>query len=150
MYGDELLSDLFMGSGGGGGAGGVSGPGRGLPGGNGGGLVVVHTDRMIVAGTVVSNGQLGSTNYNCGSHGSGGGGGGAGGTIWLTALTMELGGGGLAATGATGRCNGGGTGGVGRIRLDFGTINGFDHGTDEASTATNAMTEPDPGFIGAL
>lgn len=150
VYGDAPLSRLFLGSGGGGGAGGVQGPGSGTAGGNGGGIIVIRAGAVHVAGRIESNGQSGSVNDNCTiGNGSGSGGGGAGGTIWLSAHTLQVEGT-IRATGGGISCHGGGAGGDGRIRLDFGTINGAAVGSTEATAAVNAISMPQPGFVGPL
>lgn len=148
-YGEPTLSDLFLGSGGGGGAGGVSGPAGGSEPGDGGGLLVAHTNSLSVAGSVLSDGRTGSQNNNCvGPRGSGGGGAGSGGTIWLTATTMTLAADTIRALGGPAQCQGGGIGGEGRIRLDFATLNGMT--MDAASAAANSAADPDPGMLGEL
>jgi hypothetical protein len=123
VYGDTSLSRLFLGAGGGGGAGGVSGPGSSTAGGNGGGMIIIASPAISVAGSIVANGRIGSTNDNCSlSQGSGSGGGGAGGSIWIRSTTINI----ATVTAGPGpaRCHGGGAGGAGRIRIDYGSING--------------------------
>lgn len=141
-YGDACLSGLYLGSGGGGGAGGYSGPGTSTPGGNGGGLIFISAPQITVTGGVLARGEKGSTNNNCGSHGGGGGGGGSGGTILLAASQLDVSGGALLATGATARCNGGGTGGSGRVQLRFDTLNGAGIGTAGATSALSTVASP--------
>ena len=123
-YGDPYFDSLMLGSGGGGGAGGVSGPGTATAGGNGGAILFLAAQNLSVSGYLNANGQAGSYNNNCGGNGSGGGGGGAGGSLWVAAETLSIAGQYLLANGGAGACNGGGSGGFGRIRIDYGTLNG--------------------------
>jgi hypothetical protein len=140
-YGDPMLGTIFLGSGGGGGAGGVSGPGQATSGGRGGGLVLIFGNTISVAGAVHADGQTGSTNNNCGqANGSGSGGGGAGGSVYLVGKNLTLAN--TTANGGPASCKGGGPGGVGRVRVDYGNLNGqvFPNGSA-------AVTTP-PAFLG--
>ena len=72
---------------------------------------------------MASDGQTGGNNANCGgTQGSGSGGGGAGGTVVLEGAAVTLGT--VTARGGAGGCLGGGAGGVGRVRVGYGTLNG--------------------------
>ena len=124
-YGQPNLAQLFLGSGGGAGVGGHSGPGSGTTGGRGGGLVWLWGPVIEITGSVLANGQKGGENANCNSsHGSGSGGGGSGGSIYLSGKTVTLPAGQkISALGAKGGCIGGGAAGVGRIRVDYATLN---------------------------
>jgi hypothetical protein len=122
-YGEPALGRWFLGSGGGAGAGGTSGPGMVNRAGRGGGLVFLSAPTLAVAGRVASDGQTGGNNANCGgTQGSGSGGGGAGGTVVLEGAAVTLGT--VTARGGAGGCLGGGAGGVGRVRVGYGTLNG--------------------------
>jgi len=144
-YGDACMTSFFLGSGGGAGAGGVSGPGTGTSGGDGGGMVFISAPSIAVTGSVRARGELGSTNDNCGSNGGGGGGGGSGGTILLTASALQIVAGGVVATGNTARCNGGGTGGHGRVQLRFDTLNGDALGSAAATSSLASVAIPAAG-----
>jgi hypothetical protein len=124
VYGQPALTQLFLGSGGGQGAGGTNGPGDSVQGGRGGGLVYISAPTLTVSGAVRADGQVGGNNLNCplGSWGSGSSGGGSGGSIYLRAAAVSLGT--VTAHGGPGGCQGGGTGGVGRIRIDYDTLDG--------------------------
>lgn len=123
---DEVLRLYFGGAGGEGGAD-EDGyyPGKG---GNGGGILVVLSDELFVAGNVLANGQLGGNAHQISGCGLGGGGGGAGGTIMIMASSIAISGN-VDAIGGTGGvyggCGGaGGAGGAGRIRLDYNLLSG--------------------------
>jgi len=135
-YGKADLSRLHLGSGGGAGAGGYSGPGTGHPGGDGGGLIHVVAAKIAVAGSVVADGQVGGDNHCTISHGSGSGGGGSGGTIYLRGKTVTLGT--VRASGGKVSCKGGGSGGAGRVRIDYGVLNGKSYPNASASVSTPA------------
>lgn len=171
---------MFLGAGGGGGGGGTNGPGTQISGGAGGGIIVITAGTMTILGSIQSNGVGGSTNSNtevAGNcvrrRGSGEGGGGAGGTIRLSAtsfrvrnaslLTEEMPNPNIIAEGRTNVCRlGGGIGGLGRIRLDYISIQGvfvdgtpaddfaFSEGTEEARDLTKNRTNPHPLVVGGF
>lgn len=124
-YGDAALIRMFPG---GAGAGGHSN--AGMPhGGNGGGIIYIASDSLVVSGsgTISADGVNG---YPIGGDGGQwGSGGGAGGSIRLCAVRMNLGAilvhanGGMAFDGAQASGDGG-DGGVGRIHLDYGSLTG--------------------------
>jgi len=136
-YGAPELTKMFLGSGGGTGAGGFSGPGTGHAGGEGGGLIYITAPAMVLNGDVLSNGLVGGDNYCTITHGSGSGGGGAGGTIYLRAKSITLAGK-VNASGGKVSCKGGGYGGAGRVRVDYGTLNGKSYPNASASVTTPA------------
>lgn len=121
-YGD--LSALFLGSGGGGvvNLGGGSGPG-----GAGGGILFVEAAYIVAEGAeAISAAGEDATSWAAGSW-TYGAGGGAGGTLWITAEALELADGAIVATGGAGYdgvTRPGGDGGVGRIAVSCGTVNG--------------------------
>ena len=156
-YGAADLSGWFLGSGGGGGSPDTESDGSGsgnvaTPGGDGGGLIGVY-----VAGTLTIGGRLSvdgedavEASSNCGEVGSGGGG--SGGQVLLVASAMSLSGtvgaeGGQGANSSS--CNVGtpygsaigGDGGDGRIRLDYGTLNGVAFPAGDLS-----LTGPTAGY----
>ncbi len=136
-YGDA--AGLFLGSGGGGvvNLGGSSGPG-----GAGGGILYVEAAHIVAEGA----GALSARGEDATSWASGswtyGAGGGAGGTLWITAETLELAEGAVLATGGAGYdgvTRPGGDGGVGRIAVSCGTVNGVS--CEEADWG--GLTEPE-------
>ncbi len=123
VYGNEKIFPAIGGSGGGGG-GGTTLYGSGDGGGGGGSLVVASSGAIAINGIIVADGGKGSSPVvgcaNCG----GGGGGGSGGSIRLLANTIS-GNGTLSAVGGTGGRGYnfyGGTGSVGRIRIEAATL----------------------------
>ncbi len=124
-YGDSQLARMFPGGAGGGGH-----PNAGRPhGGNGGGIVHITSDTIILSGSGYISSD-GADGYPVAAdQGQWGGGGGAGGSIFLTAITMSLGtnlvhaAGGIAHDGINGSGDGG-DGGLGRIRLDYSNLTG--------------------------
>ncbi len=112
VVGISDLTSLVLG--GGGGAGGyaccwyVGGDG-----GAGGGIIYVASNELTVNGSVTANGLNGVAKDSPGS-----GGGGAGGTVFLRAREGTVGVGKVTATGGAGY-NGGGNGGLGRIRVEY-------------------------------
>ena len=151
-YGDVDLAGWFMGSGGGGG-------GRDdsscefSPGQPGGGLIVMTSPAITIDGTVAAAGGD-ATGGDASTCDDAIGGAGAGGMISLAATSLTLNGS-LSAGGGdrtyisqanlyTGR------GGQGRIRLDFGTVNGHANGSPEATSAVTAATLPYPGSVNNL
>lgn len=125
-YGNERILPLMGGSGGGGGGGVISYVGGG-GGGGGGALLIASSTTISLTGSIAANGGGGAHGehyYGCDPAG-GGGGGGSGGAIRLVA-NIITGNGAITASGGGGgytRCDGhrvGGTGSVGRIRLEAG------------------------------
>ncbi len=97
---------------GGGGGGSNDNPGNSIGGGGGGGgIVIIMAKNLAVNGTISVNG----------GHGGGdkwGGGGGAGGSVLIKGKTIAIGANLITAIGGAAR-NGGGAGGVGRIRIEY-------------------------------
>ncbi len=139
-YGGPALDDWFLGSGGGGGSPDTEGDGSGsgnvaTPGGDGGGLVALYVaGTLSIGGTVSANGED-ATQASSNSGEVGAGGGGSGGQVLLVAGDMNVSGdvtaeGGDGANSASSNVSTpygsaiGGEGGDGRIRLDYGTLNG--------------------------
>ncbi|MFQ6609240.1 MAG: right-handed parallel beta-helix repeat-containing protein, partial [Fidelibacterota bacterium] len=120
-YGQEDLSLMYLGSGGGC-AGRHDGYTPGF-GGNGGGILFISTNELSNFGSIQSNGADGGN----GSTYSGGGGGGAGGSLFLSANTIENSGL-LSASGGNGGSgyygNPGGAGGFGITRIDVVDLSG--------------------------
>ena len=120
-------------------------------GGHSGGIVYVRAASVKLSGVIETGGLKGGNGTNscsgCGGAGMSGGGGGAGGSIYLRTKTATLGSNVLtAAGGAKGsgnESNHGGDGSVGRIRVDFATLNGATHGSTNATTALKNATNPD-------
>lgn len=123
-YGDALLNETFLGSGGGSGF--PYQVGAGGRGGNGGGSITIFAKRVINYGTIEARGDNGAD----GGFFSGGGGGGSGGSIAIVGGNLANYGSILAVGGRGGqRAIGsgfggdkdakGGDGGVGRIMFDF-------------------------------
>ena len=119
-YGTSDLSTIFLGSGGGGGfenGGGVLGG----YGGNGGGILLAFARNIQLNGNITSNGSAGQTVSSYA------GGGGSGGSIKLVASSASLGtslgtaygGSGGVSTGGPGLGGNGGTGSIGRIRIEY-------------------------------
>lgn len=123
-YGDDDLSMLHLGSGGGG----VVNLGAGAgPGGAGGGVLLVQAGALLAegAGAITASGED-ATAWASGSW-TYGAGGGAGGTLWLQVGELRLGEGAALAVGGLGYADvtrPGGDGGRGRIRVDCDTVNG--------------------------
>ncbi len=153
-YGDAELSAIFLGSGGGGvWNGGTDNEGENPgPGGAGGGVLLVGAGELIAegAGAIRSAGEspehwsYGSWTYGAGA--------GAGGSIWLIADSLELAADAIDATGGLGVSDVervGGDGGVGRVRLEFDTCNGYAIGDAGADTAVSDAADPDPGHTAA-
>ena len=103
-------------------------------GGTGSGSVILSARSVIVEGNVAANGNQGvDNNQPSGYYFSAAGGGGAGGSILITGESAALGTnkvtamegrGGYAAYPPTAGDRDGGTGGVGRIRIEYGTLSG--------------------------
>jgi len=138
-YGSADLSSWHLGSGGGAGSPDAEGDGSASSnvtgsGGAGGGLVAVYCGQSIfVSGSITADGGTGADGVAGGGGEVGGGGAGSGGQIYLSAPTQTISGSVSAVGGSGGRAFGdggpygsavGGTGGEGRIRLDYDTLNG--------------------------
>jgi hypothetical protein len=120
-YGDAALTALHLGSGGG------SSGGCCTDGGAGGGLILIAARTISVVGSINNRGANGQ-----GASGNdGGGAGGSGGSTLLFGQTISIGNNRIVATGGTGgfspgtyggQFKSGGNGGMGRIALNYGTI----------------------------
>lgn len=120
-YGSIDLSSIFMGAGGGGGAHTCGCTGE--TGKTGGGIIIGFSDTLIVSpttGTITADGQ---TTSDPGCMGDPGGAG-AGGGILLTANTLNIGTGRVTSKGGGNSGSTAGTGGDGRIRLNYSTLSG--------------------------
>ncbi len=147
MYGDTALSDIFLGSGGG--AGGDSNEGgAGADGGNGGGIVFIGANTVTVTstGSITSTGASGSAGGGATTPG-GAGGAGSGGSVLIRAVNVTLGTNLVTAYGGTGGARGsstepagagGGDGGVGRIRVETGSVTSV---TTSPSASLSSTTE---------
>lgn len=125
VIGEPSLSPLaFFGGGGGSGSNSyTSGGGNdfGGAGGTGGGFVLISGDTVTVTGTILANGANGVASTG---HATGGGGGGAAGSVLIRSRRAELNATGVRAGGGVGGQGGafsinGGTGGTGRIRVEY-------------------------------
>ncbi len=120
-------------------------------GGYSGGIVYIRAASVKINGIIEAGGGKGGNGTNscsgCGGAGMSGGGGGAGGSVYLLTKTATLGSNVLTAAGGSkgsgNESNHGGNGSVGRIRLDFATLNGAAHGSTNATTALKNGTAPD-------
>ncbi len=136
-YGTSDLTTAFMGAAGGGGGGNCAVAAG--SGGAGGGIVGLFANSLTVVtgGFIMSNGSAGTGIRN---NWEGAGGGGAGGSVFLGANTMTLPTSttNVVATGGAGgiACGSGGVGGVGRIRLECGTLNGSTCSSGSSTTAS--------------
>ena len=122
-------SKLLSGSGGGGG-GGTSDFGGGT-GGDGGGIIIIHSEEVNNSGSILAQGENGSSSEGCtGSRNcGGGGGGGSGGTINLTYISYS--GSGTKSV----------TGGSGAGACDWGGGGGTAVGGTEVSTSTSYFSQ---------
>ncbi|MGB2843091.1 MAG: hypothetical protein WBC40_11565 [Halobacteriota archaeon] len=134
-YGNDSSSSIEFGSGGGGGGYGEGGPGtpfvgaNGGDGGNGGGAILLHAEKITIAGTISADGSIGRSGSDGGNaQGGGGGGGGSGGTILIRGRDVSLSGnlyakggpGGDGGDGGNAQGGGGGGGGAGgRIKVFY-------------------------------
>ena len=161
VYGSSNLSKLFLGSGGGGGCSAYAssssqmGYGKCVPnsGSNGGGIIYIATAAATLHGALKSAGNNDIANVT-GRCRQAVGGPGSGGSIWLKTLALNL----DAATSVFNISGGGrvhiystkytGTGGSGRARVDYETLNGFPHYT--ASAKTIRSTFPKIGYWGSV
>jgi hypothetical protein len=139
-YGSTTLTNLFMGSGGGGGAY-TSGASDGAPGG---GIIYINAKIISITGNITSKGGISATT-TAGAWTEGGGG--AGGSILIRTEELTIGTNSVDVNG--GHADWGvdkSTGGVGRIRLEYKTINTNPHPN---SSAENTGCDPDPGSTAA-
>jgi hypothetical protein len=126
VYNSVLSYGMALGSGGGGGGRGVNA--QGGAGGIGGGIIYIGASRVIITGTVVSNGGNGNPGL-ASDDGSGGGGGGSGGSVILKSPNLNIGTSKVGVTGGAlgakyGNGGNGGAGGAGRIGLEYNTLTG--------------------------
>ncbi len=148
-YGAPDLSDrLYFGSGGGAGATdeveGSSGSG-----GRGGGILLVWAGRATIDGRASASGATGLA--AAGLYDPGNGGGGSGGSVLLRAGALEGSGslnafGGPGAASASDWNSAGGRGGVGRLHVDYFTVNGQRFGTSGAATRLAERSMPEVGY----
>lgn len=144
-YGLPALSLLMLGSGGGGGGTDNNGSiGNGTDGATGGGIIYVSADKVVVTGSVLSNGanSQGSTSTYAGSGGAG-----AGGSTRLRANNLTIGNRLVNASGGTGGCSAspycGGNGSTGRIRLDYAALSG----SSGQPSGYNGSAPLPPGYV---
>ena len=83
-------------------------------GGSGGGIIVLIAKKIILPGTIITNGGAGGDGSRKGD-----GGGGAGGSVLIKTVDAILGTNRITSVGGTGGSTYGGLGGVGRIHLDY-------------------------------
>jgi hypothetical protein len=147
-YGTTDLSSVFFGSGGGGGCRDDASceypPGR-----DGGGIVFIAAKELSISGGIYASGE----DADGGQHGTCDdtiGGAGAGGSILLISDTLTLGSSVLDASGGDSTYISQssvttGVGGDGRVRVDFGTLNGAENGTFSADTDLSLASVPAVG-----
>ncbi len=143
-YGDVDLEQIFHGSGGGGVWYGEHDPG---PGGDGAGILLVFTRTLDAQGPAALTATGGTTTHWSEGTWTYGAGGGAGGSVWLIAEDLYLATDAVNAEGGLGQDDyerAGGDGGVGRVRIDFNTLNDAEEGTTDADAALEEGAEPDP------
>ena len=152
-YGNDTLPSIEFGSGGGGGGYGEGGSGspfvgaNGGDGGNGGGAILLHAEKITIAGTISANGSNGRNGAE-GKQAGGGGGGGSGGTILIRGRDVSISGtlsakGGPGGAGGNGTASGNGGGGAGggaggRIKVFY----------ENASLYTTPAYSVDGGAVG--
>ncbi|MBU0572066.1 MAG: hypothetical protein KKC50_08510, partial [Candidatus Omnitrophica bacterium] len=124
-YGDEPLTDFYMGSGGGAGGDHSLMGNNGGNGGTGGGALKIVAPEITISGMICANGSAGKD----GGDGAAGGGGGSGGKIWLSGEHINVSDGSLQVNGGvrgggSGAGGPGGAGGLGRMRLDYAEFTG--------------------------
>ncbi|MCP4873482.1 MAG: choice-of-anchor D domain-containing protein [Proteobacteria bacterium] len=154
-YGDAELTGLYFGSGGGGVWNGgddqpTEDPG---PGGDGAGIVLIGAAALQADGASAVTAIGGTTIHWAWGSWTYGAGGGAGGAIFLVVDDLTLAVDAVDASGGFGQddyIRVGGDGGVGRVRVDFGTVNGFALGSPEADGAIADGALPDAGFSAAI
>jgi hypothetical protein len=142
-YGSVSIATLYLGSGGG--AGGNGGNGLGGAGGRGGGAIYIGAATINIpgSGTIIADGNDGSTNTGSGNYLGGTGGGGGGGSLFIAADTATLGttkvtaAGGAAGPQTNGNYNAqsGSAGGAGRIALSTNSVTGTTSPTYHANAA---------------
>jgi hypothetical protein len=146
-YGSSQLLPLIGGSGGGGGSG-NSGFGGSGGGGGGGAILIATSGTLNVTGSILANG--GASGGTAGENSGGTGGGGSGGAIRLLATTLSgngtLSAAGGASPGAGFYCHNGGSGAVGRIRLEAETFTR----TAASTPPFPAVTAPTTVFVAGL
>ena len=149
-YGNIQLSPLIGGSGGGGGYAGVALNGSG-GGGGGGAIVIASSGTVTINGVIRANGGDSGSTSGAGTANYGGtGGGGSGGAIRIIATTIAGNGtisatGGAAGTVTNGTQGRGGSGGLGRIRLEAEVL------TRTAATNPPFTTgAPQPVFVSGM
>jgi hypothetical protein len=143
-YGNADLSTLFLGSGGGGVWYGGNNPG---PGGDGAGMIFIAALSIETAAEGAISAIGDSTSHWSTGTWTYGAGGGSGGSIYLMADTLMLTSESVVATGGLGEQTHirlGGDGAVGRIRLDYNTLNGAAFGS--ATSEEENAAEPDVGY----
>jgi len=134
-YGNDSSSSIEFGSGGGGGGYGEGGSGtpfvgaNGGDGGNGGGAILLHAEKITIAGTISANGSNGRNGAESSGKAGGGGGGGSGGTVLIRGRDVSISGtlsakggpGGAGGNGTASGKDGGGAGGGagGRIKVFY-------------------------------
>ena len=148
--GDAALAKIFVGAAGGEGSADEDGYTSGA-GGKGGGVIYIRAAAAVINGKLIVDGGSGGHGVQkcsgCGGAGMAGGGGGGGGAIFLHAPTLTMaintlssrGGGGGKGT----ESNPGGAGAVGRIRVDYTTLNGAGNGSTTAIKALKDASFPD-------
>jgi len=154
FYGNRTSSSIEFGSGGGGGGYGEGGAGtpfvgaNGGDGGNGGGAILLHAEKITIAGTISANGSHGRNGAESSGNAGGGGGGGSGGTILIRGRDVSISGtlsakGGPGGAGGNGTASGNGGGGAGggaggRIKVFY----------ENASLYTTPAYSVDGGAVG--
>ena len=149
-YGDEELSQMFFGSGGGGvwNGGDDDEEGDPGPGGDGAGIVYIGAKSIETEGENAITADGDSTDHWSEGTWTYGAGGGAGGSLFLITDTVVLADDSISAQGGYGESTHdriGGDGGVGRVRIDCDTCNGFGWWNTFADEELEAASEPDPG-----
>jgi hypothetical protein len=148
-YGTASLSTLFFGSGGAGVWNGSSSPGSG---GDGAGIVYVAAQDVVLAGSAALSAIGGTTTAWATGSWTYGAGGGAGGSVWLIGDTLTLSTGSVEASGGFGESTHirvGGDGGVGRVRVQYSSLNGAAYGTTADTVEQQAACTPDAGSVAA-
>ncbi len=124
------LSKMFLGPGGGSGASTTGATCTPQDGKKGGGIILIYANNLIVGstGAIYANGASVTASSGASDSGKCTSGAGAGGSIYLKAISMQLGMNQVQATGGTRTSisshTQGGAGGDGRIRLDYSTLTG--------------------------
>jgi hypothetical protein len=137
-YGEAILDNLYLGSGGGGGGRSLANSGKpGRAGRAGGGVIYFDAQIVNVNGGILSNGLAATSKTTECNMDDGGGGGGSGGSVYIKAQNITIDpSASVSATGGVGNTNRnstcwgngsvtlGGQGGLGRIRLDYSNLSG--------------------------